>query len=226
MNIEKFVNSKAFAFFDWLLKLLLLNILTTITSIGIITFLPSLIACFQSIKDYKDGSNKNVFSTYFSNFKDCFKRSIGISILFIVITIILYISLMYYYQNIDDMGDDVSSTWIAIFSIGRYLSLFGLFIILLIFIQLPIIYTYFYFRTFDNLRFAFYVAFKYISNSLLCIIPWALSVLTLFYLKAVWFFIGFSLPLYLIYIISRPTYWKIINQSQQNEGEEDNEIRD
>lgn len=228
MDVDKVVSNKVFHFFDWLFKLFILNILTLFTSLGIITILTSFTACFQSIKDYKDGSNIGVFKLYFQNFRDCFKRSVIIGVIIIVLVVIFSFALMFYYENILNMDENTSPTWITIFSIGRYISLFSLFIIIIVFIQLPIVYSYFYFRTFDNLRFAIYVSFKYLGNSFLNLIPWIVFFILLYFefMRPMCIFFGISLSLYFNYKISRSTYWKIINQSKQNEGEKENEIRD
>jgi len=221
MDLEKLINSKAFLFFDWLWKLLILNFLTLVTSIGFVTILPSLIACFQTIKDYKDGSNINAFSLYFRNFKNSFRRSIVLGILLVILALVLFYAESYYIELLERMGNDPKyETWTTLFIIGKYITFFTILIVIMIVVQLPIVYAYFYFRTFDNLRFAFYVSFKFFARSVMTLFPVLLSYL-LYSIRGVWFLFGISLTLYLIYMVSRPTYWQIINLQKEGENEDE-----
>ena len=67
MNYEKKMNSKIYIFFDWLYKLLIMNVFTLIFICLVITFLPAVTAMNATIK--YDINETNIFKCYFSNFK-------------------------------------------------------------------------------------------------------------------------------------------------------------
>lgn len=213
MNIEKLINSRVFSFFDWVWKLVILNLLTLITSLGIITILPSFVACYETIRNYDEGVNKNVFSLFYRNFAAYFKRTVGMGILILVVLLILGYAFIYYGDNVKYwIEEGYDNILVTIFTFARYFILFIIIMIFMITIQLPMVYSFFNFRFFDNIRFAFYVTFKFIGQSLLSIFVWALSFIILIYLLAFWFFVGFSVTIYLIYRISIPVYRTLINK--------------
>lgn len=212
MDIEKIVNSKVFNFFDWLWKIFIINILTLITSLGLITIIPSFTACFQSIKDYKEGVNKGPFFLYFNNLKIHFKRTIGYGIIFALLSIFLIFILLYYIDYLNLMAEEnYNGTWANIFTIGKYFIIFCLIIVFLIMNLLPIVYTYFYFRFLDNLRFSFYLCFKFLKITFAILMSWGLSFFIFMFTRPIWFFVGISLPWYLIYSFSRPILWRLTN---------------
>ena len=215
MDIEKLVNSKVYTFFDWLWRIFVLNILTMVTSLGIITAFPSIVSCFQSIKDCKEGSDESIFKVYFRNFGAYFKKTVGMGIIIIVVTLILVYGVIFYTDLLKAMveeGPDVyTDAQMAFPTIGKYIVFFLIFVLGLIVNQLPIIYSYFNFRFFDNFKFALYTTFKFIGKGLMEILCWGLSVVVFILLTPAWFFIGISGPLFLIYSISRPIYWYLAN---------------
>ena len=85
MKEENIGNGKLFTFFDWLWRLFVLNVLTLITSLGIITIFTSISACFKSIKDAKDEYTREVIKPYFRNFALLFKETIGFGILLVAL---------------------------------------------------------------------------------------------------------------------------------------------
>ena len=70
---EKRYNSKLFRFFDLLYRLLVLNIMTIIISLPIITFFPAIVAMVSTLK--YDMSETGIFKPYFRNFKKYFWKS-------------------------------------------------------------------------------------------------------------------------------------------------------
>ena len=65
MEDKKLMNSKVWIFFDWVWRLMVLNILMLISSIGIITIMPAICAGFKSIKDTKENYSPNIIKNYF-----------------------------------------------------------------------------------------------------------------------------------------------------------------
>ncbi|MDD4211856.1 MAG: DUF624 domain-containing protein [Bacilli bacterium] len=211
MNIEKFVNSKIYRFFDWVWRITVLNILTLITSLGIITFLPSITACYKTIYDYTAGEEKNVFSAYFRNLKNNFIRPLEGNIFIIGAAIVFVVALIFYSETSEGVG---ILTTISV--IGFYFVAFAMVLLLLITIQLPMIYTHFNFRYFDNFRFAFYVATKHIASSLGCVLIIALEVLLYIVFVPLWAVTCLSIPILAGHLLFKKTYWMLIHQENQD----------
>ena len=69
MGEKKLTDSKLWIFFDWVWRLMVLNVLVILTSIGIITIVPAICAAFKSIKDTKENYTSSVIRNYFINFR-------------------------------------------------------------------------------------------------------------------------------------------------------------
>lgn len=215
MDIEKLVNSKVYTFFDWVWRILVLNLLTLITSFGIITIFPSIVASYQSIRDFKEGRDENVFKVYFTNFGRYFKKTIIPGIVILVVMGVLIFGLIFYTDLLNAMMEQPEGTYTdsqyLIPNIGKFVVMFLLIIVGLISTQLPMIYSFFNFRFFDNFKFALYMTFKFFVQSMIEVLFWGASLVIFIFLNPAWYFIGLALPLYFIYSISRPIYWYLAN---------------
>ena len=67
--MEKMVNSKAYGFFDWVFRLIIINLLTLLLSFFVVTILPAIVACMKTLKEYASGETEQVYKVYFRNFK-------------------------------------------------------------------------------------------------------------------------------------------------------------
>lgn len=228
MNIEKLVNSKIYTFFDWVWRIFVLNVLTMVTSLGVITIFPSIVSCFQSIKDFKEGTDESIFKVYFRNFGHYFKKTVVMGIIILLVAVILIYGVIFYGDLIKamDLEGGFTDAQMLVPTLGYYIVLFLLFLVLLIVNQLPIIYSYFNFRFFDNFKFALYMTFKFLFQSFIEVLVWGLSILIFFFANPVWFFIGISAPLFLIYSISRPIYWYLANSRDVVIHDKDNEEKE
>ena len=65
---NKVSNSKVFIFFDWVWRLMVLNLLTIVFSLGIITIMPAICATFKTIKDTKENYTPKIFKPFLQNF--------------------------------------------------------------------------------------------------------------------------------------------------------------
>lgn len=197
MNFEKIVHGKLFGFFDWVWKLVFINTLTMVLSLGVVTFLPSFVACYRSIQEYRDGVQKDVFRMYFGHLKSSFKDAFFVGLLMVGLFGLFGFAVFYY-------------TWVGgegyfLFDLGFYISLFCLFIIAMMHNQLPMIVTYFHFRFLDNFKFAFFMTFKFMFQNLAIFFIWCLSILLL-YLTPLWFFFLVSVPMFLVSKMAHPVY--------------------
>lgn len=220
MNIEKFVNSKLYRFFDWVWRIAILNILTLMTSLGIVTIFPSMTACYKTIFDYFNGEERNVVSAYFKNLKQNFIRPLEGNILTLVAAIVFAIALVFYSNNSENTG---ILTTISV--IGFYFVAFSMGILLLMTIQLPMIYTHFNFRYFDNFHFAFFIAFKNIMSSIGVMLVIAAEILLYIVFIPGWVVTCFSVPILVGHLLFKKTYWTLIHQDSFIEITKDIEDR-
>ena len=65
-------NSKVFTFFDWVWRLMVLNLLVIVFSIGVITIMPAISAAFKTIKDTRENYNSKIFKPFLENFISAF----------------------------------------------------------------------------------------------------------------------------------------------------------
>lgn len=204
MNLEKFVNSKFYLFCEWLWRIVMLNFLTLITSLGIITFIPSVIACMQCFKDYEEGTDDNVFKVFYRNFGKHFKGSLVFSIVFVILFLAIGYSIALYYVNVTD--PEVEESLYKFYTLGMYVSILFAFVISIIYLQIPLIQVYFKFGKWEAYRNAFYMSFRYIFITLIGVASVALSVFIFLMATILWFFIGVSLPIYILYAVSKKRY--------------------
>lgn len=204
MDHEKFVNSRFFSMCEWLWRLVVLNFLTLIFCCGVVTILASITACVKSFKAYQEGCNKNIFVTYWLNFKDCVLASLAHSAIFVAIALVIAYGIWLYVINleIEDLEDNLR----RFYTIGLSITfIFGL-IVLISFLQYPLLFTYFKFKFFEQFKMGIYMGLKYILITLVGLASVAGSVAMFLYATPLWFFIGVSLPIFLIYAVSRNKY--------------------
>ena len=101
MNNEKFVNSRFFAVCEWLWRLVMLNFLTLVTSMGVITILAATTSCVKSFKAYQEGCEKNVFVTYWLNLKSCIVKSLLHSAIFVILGLVIAYGIWVYVINLE-----------------------------------------------------------------------------------------------------------------------------
>ena len=87
MDDKKLSNSKLWIFFDWVWRLMVINVLTIVTSIGIITIMPAICAAFKSIKDTKENYSSHIIKDYYKNFIYLFRDTFGFSIILVALII-------------------------------------------------------------------------------------------------------------------------------------------
>ena len=86
---EKRYNSKLFRFFDLLYRLLVLNIMTIIISLPLVTFFPAIVAMISTLK--YNSEETGIFKPFFRNFKKYFWKSFKMGlVLLIVVAIACY----------------------------------------------------------------------------------------------------------------------------------------
>ena len=224
---KNYMNSKVFMVFDFIWKLFVINVCTIVTSVGIITIVPALVASFRTIKDsYEDGEDK-VLKDYFKNFIYCFKDTVWLSVIVIAILSILTYSYMWYSEMITNLANSGTNPgWFSIYAVSMYGLLFIVLIIILAALQFPMVATYLHFHFFDKIKFSFYMAFRYISLTLLELVFLSISaVLSYVLFPAFLIVIGVSGPMFLIYLTSRKYYWNIVNTKAYEYTEDEYDLQ-
>lgn len=215
MKEEKIGGGKLFTFFDWVWRLMVLNVLTIVFSLGIVTICPAICAAFKTIKDTKESYTTKIFKPFVRNFRYLFRDTFVFSIILVLIIGIAGYGYLWYDGVVGSTigsGENLDKAWFAIAIVSIVLLIVGLVIVLMAFIQLPMVINYFLYGFRDNVRLCFFMAFKYFMTTILetaiAIASIILLVIGLFIysLLPAWMFFGISLPLYLMYVLSRRIY--------------------
>ncbi len=185
---------------DWVIRLVMINILVIITSLPLITLFPSLSAGYKLFNQYVNHDEVKLFKNYFKYFTEDFKKKIILGLTLTLIIILGYINSTYY---VDFLNQSV--TWFYAF--GYYVTLTLLIVALLVNLYaLPVIMVTPHARIFLIFKFSLYLSGKFFLRTILLFltlsIPLVLLMIPQLYVVIV--FSGISLPILLNVIISQP----------------------
>ncbi len=201
MDFEKKINSKPYRFFDFLYKLLIVNLFTFFLSLLIVTFFPAVVAMNATIRN--DLDEPNPFKAYFSNFAHYFKKSFMIGL--IIIFVIAIIGFAFYFYAYAVPQDDFNT---IIFQMGVVVMLLLMLVLIMICVHLPLIIVVFKSLTIgETIRTSFYISFRYFLTTLILFGMFLLKIIGII-LFPIWIIIGISLPTFLGIKITRPIYYK------------------
>lgn len=221
-------NGKVYNFFDWVWRLMVLNILTLIFSLGIITIMPAICAAFKTIKDTRENYTSKIFKPFLINFLYLFRDTFVFSIILVLMIGISGFAFLFYDGVIGvTAGSDATldETWYIIGIISVVVVVVGIALVSMALIQLPMVINYFYYGFIDNVKLCFYMAFKYFITTIIEVFVTITSIVLLFFalfnyhLIPVWLFFGISLPLYVNCVVSRRFYTFVSGQTE-DDGEE------
>ena len=227
---SKILNSKAYQVFDYICRLVILNLLLVIVSFSIfiliinifpnlkdgyqmlfliptaINLLPSIVAIAEVIKGYEIEKNSGIFKEFFRAFKKHFKKSSILSVLLIVCVLLISNSVSYF---------SLMQTEGIIYTMGFGLSLSLVLVMIICLIHLPLVMIYF-----EDLNLLHYVklslifAFKDLGLTLIATL-FVVASIFLSYLISIYFvLIAFSLTIYLIIKITKNKYIKISERNK------------
>lgn len=250
MDIEKFVNGKFYRGFEWFYRLIFLNVLLFLTSFlfasipfyffyknqsqGIlilvaivlmaISFFPAFISSMLVIKDYSEGKTGNVFVLYFKYLLDTIKRTYIIEIILFSISIVVAIG-VYFYWNF--LGSELENSALGVIaSIGLTISILIILFLVIVYINLTFLVTYFKMKTKGYLRIGINFSFKYMGQTILGIIILFIPLLTLTWLGMnflpIYLILGISLPQFIIFQMNKHKYNYLLS-SMLNEQKENSE---
>jgi len=101
---------------DWIIRIIVLNVLMIFFSLAIVTIYPAISAGYNMFSDYVKKDNPKLFSGYFSYFKEALLRKIIIQLIVALVFVFAYLNIRYY----DIYLSEQSSTF---YLIGYYISL-------------------------------------------------------------------------------------------------------
>ncbi len=221
MDFEKRANSKASRFFELLFALVVINLLTIVFTIFIITLLPAHVAAYQTIDDIKELGTSGIIKRYFKNMWKHMEKAFLIGLLVIIIGVIAVFSMNFYKTHFVETN--------VIGQVGYWIMLIVLFVLLLLVLHTPLIIIKFpKFGIIDTVKMSMFICFRYIISTLVILVADIVMLVGVLALP-IWVFIGLSLPIMLILKLTEPTYYylkkidieQIIERAKEIENEED-----
>lgn len=201
MDFEKRINSKPYRFFDFLYKLLIMNLLTFFLSLLIITAFPAIIAMNATIK--YDMDEPNPFKAYFSNFKHYFKKTFFIGLILLFGAAIVGFAIYFY---IFAVPQDTINT--IIFQMGVVVMFILAIVIVMLCVHIPLITITFESLTISEIiKTSFYISFRYLLTTLILFGMLIVKIIGII-LFPIWIIVGISLPTFLGIRMTKAVYYK------------------
>lgn len=211
MNIEtneKKYSSKLYRFFDLLYRLLVINIMTIIISLPLVTIFPAITAATATIKNSMQETG--VFKPYFKNFKTYFLKSFKMG-LCMLLAFGAGIYAIYFWSTATTESKIVE----VIMQIAIVVVPICLLIFTFIIVHIPLlIITFNKLTNFQIFKTSLYVSVRYFLTTLIMlgavilIVGILLLCLVIPGLLAIWMVFGITLPLYLVIKFTMPIYYK------------------
>lgn len=213
MNYEKSLYQKINTIADWVIRIIVINVLMILTSIPLITLFPSLAAGYKLLYEYKHKNETKLFKTYFLFFKTDFMRKLQIGIILIAVLFIGYINVTYYVDILRESDN-------LFYQIGYYITFLFLFVALVITLYtLPIVNIYPRLNLSLMMKLAFALSGKYFLRTLLLfivhLIPFALMLTP--FTSLIMVFAGLSLPMILAVLIHEKASLYLISLGEKHD---------
>lgn len=220
---EKRYSSKLYKFFDLLYKLLVINIMTIIISLFIVTIFPAVVAAVATLKN--NMKDTGVFKPYFKNFKTYLKKSFTLG-LCLLLAYGAGIYATYFWATATTESETVKLIMqIAIVVIPVCLLIFTFMIL-----HIPLlIITFEKLTNYQIFKTSLYVSIRYFLTTLIMLGAFitivGLLIVCMFVpgMLAVWMIFGISMPLYLAVKVTLPIYYRFakIDMEKINEQVEE-----
>jgi len=199
MNLEKLAHSKINRIADWIIRLVVLNVLMIATMLPIVTIFIALSSGYNQLSDYINGKNPPLIKGYFEHFKSHFKKKLVRGLTFTVFIVFLFSNIRFYLIQLETEHS-------LIYLIGYYVS-----IILLVLLLTVMLYSLAVTKIYPKIniklfyKLSFFLAGKYFLNTIalvfIILIPFAMLMMP--FTTMVFVFIGISLPIILNAIFTR-----------------------
>lgn len=198
MVYEKSLYQKINTVADWIIRIIMINILMIFTSLLVVTIYPSLAAGYKLFHQYIHKNEEKLFKGYFKFFLEDIGKKIGIGLIFIVVLVLGYINTTYYVDILNEQ-----SKWFYL--AGYYVTLAFLvsaFIVTLY--TLAVMYVVPKAKVVLMFKLAFYLSGKYFLRTVLLVLTTALPFVLLMtpITQLIFVFAGLSIPILLNALIT------------------------
>ena len=95
MSLEEKVSGKTYSFFEWIYRLVIINLLTILLSILIIPLFPALCAAIGTIKESLKGDTTDAWKLYFRQFKKYMEKAFLVELVLLGIVVIAGVSIWF-----------------------------------------------------------------------------------------------------------------------------------
>jgi|GEM_PF-1054378 len=219
--MEKITSGKAYGFFDWIFRLVVVNLLTILLSFFVVSILSAIVAATKTMEQYVKGSSDNVYKMYFSNFKHHSEKSFFIWIIYLAMFGAAVYGIYFY------TGFETENLFA---SAGFYVMMFMILMLVFTLLHLPHVLVNFPGLSMKEcVKASILIGVNYIKSSLLLLLILILSV-ALFPFLPISMLIGISLPIYLSVLVTRKIYAHLENihfedrfSNRKTEEEDENE---
>jgi uncharacterized membrane protein YesL len=199
MKGEKVLIQKLNTVADWIIRIVMINIITIILSLPIITLYPAVSAGYHLMSDYVNKDEVHIISGYYGYFKKDLWKKIVLGLVFVLVVILGYANVTYY---LDYVNQEQGLFYLA----GYYVTIVLLMIAFVVVLySFTVVSVYPKAKYFTIYKLSFYLSGKYFLKTILLIISTVLPFFMLLTpLTAVMFvFSGVSLSILLNVILTR-----------------------
>ena len=225
--IRKILNSKVYKVVDFIVRLMLLNILLIMISSSlfiivttfvsdlkriwylilliptILTIFPSVVALTEVIKSYIIDKNTGLLKDFFRFFAKHFFKAMLVGIILSIFILLLVNSYFYF---------DATKLNGPIYMIGYILTLSFSLILLLLAIHMSLVFVYFSeLNIIQIAKISFIIAFKELGITLVLVIIAFLSIILSYYFQIYLILFAFSLVIYFNVLLTKRIYIKLAN---------------
>lgn len=105
MNFDKLMNSKINTVADWIIRIVMINILVILCSLPIVTIFPAFVSGYSVFADYIDKKDTKLFSSFFFHFRKNLGRRVLFGVVILVLSYIFLSNAIFYNTLASDTGD-------------------------------------------------------------------------------------------------------------------------
>jgi len=199
--INKFLTSKLNDIADWIIRLIVLNIMIIFFSLAILTIYPAVSAGYNMFSEYVKKNNPSLFKGYFNHFKTALLRKIIIGLIIGLVFFLAYLNIRYYDAYLAEnssvfylIGYYISLALIAIWTATTFYT------IVVVKVKADLAYR-------NLFKLSFFLAGKFYLTTLLLVIialiPFTLILFASVISPLFFIFMGLSIPLVLSALVTR-----------------------
>ena len=201
MNFDKLMNSKINAVADWIIRVVMINLMIIVFSLPIVTVFPAISSGYNVFYDYIHKKDVKMFKDFWKYFKESLGRKIMFGVIILIVFFLGFSNIQYYSTQLYE-GETTFKF------IGYYVSIALVAIAYAVTLYTPAVVKVFpKIKLINFFRVAFVLAGKYYVTTMLLVISNALPLLLLFFpqLVVVFIFGAISLALILNVLLTRKT---------------------